>query len=224
MNMFQIKKIVDLSIDINEDTLVYPGDPHPSFKPMATIDKDGYNILQVCMGSQSGTHADAPYHFSEEGKTIEQCDLRLFTGMGIVVPVLGKQPHQPITLTDVEPYLKKMHEGMIVVFHTGWSQYNKTEQYFTHPYLALETVQAVLDRGVRTIAVDMINIDDTGTNEYPAHHLIVKHDGVIIENLTNLAAIDFPEPFFSFLPLKMTNADGAPIRAVAMDLTNTNRF
>lgn len=215
--MPKIKKIIDLSQEINRSTFVYPGDPHPSFEPIATIQNDGYNILQVCMGSQSGTHADAPYHFSNDGKTIDQCDLSLFTGEGIVIPVLDKEPHQPITLADVEPYLSAFYDQMIVVFHTGWSRYNQTDQYFAHPYLSIEAVQALLDRGVRTFGVDMINIDDTGTNAYPAHHLIVKYDGIIIENLTNLDEIDFDKPFFSFLPLKMTNADGAPIRAVAIE-------
>ncbi len=212
----KIKKIVDLSQQIHEQTQVYPGDPQPDFQPIATIERDGYNLLQVCMGSQSGTHADAPYHFAKEGKTIEECDLSLFVGEGIIIPVLGKQPREPITLEEICPYLSQMTPGKIVVLHTGWSDYNGTDQYFSHPYLSVEAAQAMLDRGIRTFALDTISIDDTGSNEYPVHHMIARDGGVIIENLTNLAAIDFPQPFFSLLPIKLSGADGAPMRAVAI--------
>ncbi|SHF03898.1 Kynurenine formamidase [Seinonella peptonophila] len=214
--MPKVIKIVDLSQNLDEQTQVYPGDPHPTFEPTATIENHGYNILQVCMGSQSGTHADAPYHFIQEGKTIEACDLSLFVGEGIIISVLDRKPHQPILLKDVSPYLPQMEPGKIVIFHTGWSKYNRTDQYYEHPYLSVEAAKAILDRGIRTFALDAINIDDTGTNEYPVHHLILGEDGIIIENLTNLAAIDFHRPFLSLLPLKMTGADGAPMRAVAL--------
>jgi kynurenine formamidase len=153
--MPKVQKIVDLSQEINKDTQVYPGDPVPSFIPAATIEKDGFNILHVCMGSQSGTHADAPYHFSYEGKTIEQCDLSLFVGEGIIIPAYTKKAHEPITRAEVESYVSEMGPGKIVLLHTGWSKYNRLPQYFEHPFLSL-------------------------------------------------------------LPLKMTGADGGPMRAVAM--------
>jgi kynurenine formamidase len=55
-----IRRVVDLSLAIDADTQVYPGDPHVRFAPAATIDKDGFNLLSVEMGSQSGTNCDAP--------------------------------------------------------------------------------------------------------------------------------------------------------------------
>jgi kynurenine formamidase len=42
--------------------------------------------------------------------------------------------------------------------------------------------------------------------------------GVIVENLTNLEAVDFPDPLLSVLPLRLRDADGAPVRAVALQL------
>ena len=50
------------------------------------------------------------------------------------------------------------------------------------------------------------------------HHLIADVSGVISENLTNLSSIDFADPFVSLLPLSFEAADGAPVRAVAMQL------
>jgi kynurenine formamidase len=50
------------------------------------------------------------------------------------------------------------------------------------------------------------------------HHLVAAVGGAICENLTNLAAVGVGDPFVSLLPLRLTGADGAPVRAVAMEL------
>jgi kynurenine formamidase len=42
--------------------------------------------------------------------------------------------------------------------------------------------------------------------------------GAIVENLTNLEAVDFAEPVVSVLPIRLADADGAPVRAVALQL------
>ena len=81
-----------------------------------------------------------------------------------------------------------------------------------------DACRALLDRGVRTIGLDTPSIDETPSATYPCHHMIAAAGGVIVENLTNLAAVDFPDPFLSVLPLRLTGADGAPVRAVALDL------
>jgi kynurenine formamidase len=41
---------------------------------------------------------------------------------------------------------------------------------------------------------------------------------VVVENLTALDQIDFSEPLITVFPLRLTGADGAPTRAVAMDV------
>lgn len=76
---------------------------------------------------------------------------------------------------------------------------------------------------MRTFGIDAINIDETPDDEhpgegFPVHHLIAERAGVIAENLTNLAAIDFAEPLISLLPIAFEAADGAPVRAVALQL------
>jgi kynurenine formamidase len=85
----KIKRIVDLSHRINADTQVYPGDPVPQLRPATTIDRDGYNVLHVSMGSQTGTHVDAPYHFLADGARIDAMELAMFLAPATVVDVRG---------------------------------------------------------------------------------------------------------------------------------------
>jgi kynurenine formamidase len=219
----RVGRIVDLSRRVDEDTQVYPGDPHVRLEPAATLAKDGVNVLGVHIGSHSGTHVDAPYHFVEDGGRIDAMDLDLFVGPAVIMDVSGKGPRARITVQDLQPYEGQLSEGVIAVVRTGWEDRYGTPEYYDHPFLDRRAAQLLVDAGVRTVAIDALNVDETvlegePPEGYPAHHVILGAGGVISENLTNLAAIDFPDPIVSLLPLKLGGSDGAPVRAVAMEV------
>jgi kynurenine formamidase len=215
-----VRRVVDLSVPLDDGTPVWPGDPPVRLTPAATVARDGYNLLAVHMGSQSGTHCDAPYHFDPGGPRIDELDLRLFTGPAILVDVRGLAARQAVGVADLGPW-ERFGPGTIVVLHTGWSAHRGTPRYADHPYLGADACRVLLDRGVRTIGLDTPNVDETPAGPeagYPCHRLIAAAGGVVVENLTNLEAVDFADPFVSVLPLRLTGADGAPVRAVALQL------
>jgi kynurenine formamidase len=218
-----VRRVVDLSVPLDDQTPVYPGDPPVRLSPAATVAHDGYTLLDVHMGSQSGTHCDAPYHFDSDGARIDELDLRLFVGPGVVVDVRGLADRAAIDAGHLAPYLDSLGPTTLVVLHTGWSAHLRTPRYADHPFLGADGCRALLDRGVRTIGLDTPNIDETPDSthpegDWPCHRMIAAAGGVIVENLTNLAAVDFADPFLSVLPLRLTGADGAPARAVALQL------
>lgn len=219
----KIVRIVDLSRALSADTVVYPGDPVPHIEQHATIERDGFNIVRVSMGSQSGTHVDAPYHFDGDTLRIDELPLDSFVGRGVVIDCRGVGVRERITLDSVRTDVERTQSGDIVLVHTGWAAHYGTDVYFDNPFLDAELVGALLDRGVRTFGIDALNIDETPNDEhrgegYPVHHLIARASGVICENLCNLESIDFREPLVSLLPLKFAGIDGAPVRAVAMEV------
>ncbi len=219
----KIVRVVDLSHTINASTQVYPGDPVAKMTVHSTIAKDGFNLLSLEMGSQTGTHVDAPYHFDEDTEKIDELPIDRFVGTGRVIRVTGLAARAEITWAMVEPQVQKLDGAHIVLINTGWSKHFGTDEYFNHPYLTAEACQSLLDLGVLVFGIDSINIDETPdeTHEgvgFPVHHLIAKKAGVISENMTNLEAIDFENPLISLLPIKLEAADGAPVRAVAMQL------
>jgi kynurenine formamidase len=223
-NRLRIAKIVYLSLAIDADTQVYPGDPHVRFSTAATIEADGFNLLHIEMGSQNGTNCDAPYHFVETGARIDEVALDLFAGPAVIIDVRHRGAREKITVPDVAPYLAELGPGVIAVFHSGWERYYRTDTYLDHPYLGADACRALLDAGVRTICLDVLNIDETPDDDHPgegwpAHLLVAQAGGIVVENLCGLDKIDFPDPFLTVFPLPLTGADGSPTRAVAMQLT-----
>ncbi|TDW29406.1 cyclase family protein [Cryobacterium psychrophilum] len=219
----RINKVVDLSLVINAETQTYPGDPEARFLVHSTIERDGFNLLSVSMGSQTGTHVDAPYHFDEAAPKIDEIPLDRFVGRGVIVDARGLGARGVITWEHISPLADQLEPGVIVLLHTGWSEHYGTPTYFENPYLDADACRRMIALGVRTFGIDAINIDETPDDEhpgvgFPVHHLIADVGGVISENLTNVAAIDFGEPLISLLPIAFEAADGAPVRAVALNL------
>jgi kynurenine formamidase len=219
----RIERVVDLSIVLDEGTQTYPGDPVPGLSVATTIEADGFNLLHVRIGSQSGTHVDAPYHFIAEGPVLEDTPLHRFVGPGVVVDVSQHDPRQPITWPDLEPWAERFGPGTIVALRTAWSdRHLGTDRYFAHPFLEVGACRRLLDLGVRTVAIDALNVDETvvdGEPAFPCHLEFLGAGGVFSENLTNLGAIDFPDPLIMLMPIRLGgDADGAPCRAVALDV------
>lgn len=219
----EIVRVVDLSREITADTVVYPGDPVPHIAQHATIAKDGFNLVSVEMGSQTGTHVDAPFHFDDATEKIDEIPLHRFVGRGVILHADGVAARERITLDSVRADAESTRPGDIVLVHTGWARHYGEPSYFDNPFLDAGLVAFLLERGVRTIGLDALNIDETPDDEhpgedFPAHHLIADVGGVICENLCNLESIDFADPFVSLLPIKFVGIDGAPVRAVAMEV------
>ena len=64
---------------------VYPGDPEPEKKVLKSMDKgEVYNLTAFNMCAHNGTHVDAPFHFINDGKKLDEIDLEAFVGMAYV--------------------------------------------------------------------------------------------------------------------------------------------
>lgn len=214
----KVKKFVDLSWDLTEQTPIYPGDPEPKITVATTLEKEGYNLSGVYVGTQTGTHVDAPYHFSSDGAKIDEMELDFFFGEAVVIRVTDKKAREEITMEDVMPYDGKIKEGTIVLFNTNWYKKVGTEEFFEHPYVSGEVAEYLVKKGVRFLCIDTINADQTGGTEFPVHDLFSEKRLMIGENMAYFDHIDFENVVVAAFPLKIVGTDGSPVRAVAMEI------
>jgi kynurenine formamidase len=218
----RVRRLVDLSAPVDEATVVFPGDPAPRLEVHSTIERDGFNLLRLQLGSQTGTHVDAPYHFEETGARLHELPLERFVGRGVLVEARGLPPRTPVTWDLFEPIADRLGEDCVVLLHTGWSRFYGSPAYFEHPFLDAHACRRLLELGVRTICIDAVNIDETPDEAhpgagYPAHHLIAAAGGVIGENFRNLDQLSWADPMVMLFPIALQGSDGAPVRAVAVD-------
>lgn len=206
--------VIDLTHTIAEGMPVYPGTEPPSIRQANTVERDGFAEKLVSMYSHTGTHIDAPAHMLPGAPTLDQLDAAHFVGTACVVDVAGQARIERTLLESQIPLL----EGCdFVLFHTGWSRYWGEERYFdAFPVLSLEAAQWLAVRGLKGVGFDAISVDSVGAAEMLNHHVFFRAGMICIENLTGLDALIGKRFLFSCLPLKLAEADGSPVRAVAI--------
>ncbi|MFB4281246.1 MULTISPECIES: cyclase family protein [unclassified Nonomuraea] len=212
-----MSELVDLSVPIETGMPVYPGDPEVSVGPALTVARDGVNVLALHLGSQSGTHVDAPVHIDDTLPALDELPLERFCGPAVVVDARGLAPRSAIGAAAFEG-VEEVRAGTIVLVATGWSAYWGSADYPAHPYLSEEAAGLLVERGVRTVGIDALSVDPTPAEDFPAHRVLCGAHAVIAENLTGLDRLlevrGRPIEVF-LLPLRLPGADGAPVRAVA---------
>src|SRR5437868_2483942 len=151
-------ELVDLSVPIVTGMPVYPGDPEVEAVPALTVAESGVNVLRLHMGSQSGTHVDAPFHIDDALPRLDELPLTRFTGPAAVLDARGLPPRTPI-LPDALP--DGLAPGVVLLIATGWSSHWGTDAYLAPPSLAPETAEAIITHGVRTVGIDALSVDRT---------------------------------------------------------------
>ncbi|MFE6922177.1 cyclase family protein [Nocardia sp. NPDC057663] len=212
-------RLIDLTLPIHTGMPVFPGDPEVLLEPALRVSTDGVNVLRVHLGSQSGTHVDAPAHLDDSLPTLDELPLERFIGPAQIVDARSVPARGAIgvDLFDID-----LAPGSVVLIATGWSSHWGTVDYLTHPYLEPDAAQTLVDAGIRTVGIDAPSIDPSEADDLdlPAHRILCGAHAVIAENLTGLDQLVSAQAAgesieVSLFPLRLTGADGAPIRAVA---------
>lgn len=210
-------EVIDLSHYIEEGMQIYPGDPEPKIEPCLIHDRDYCHVDRLSLGSHTGTHIDAPYHFLKDGKKISDFPADKFIGRAVVVNVTDLKGNQEIPLERLLPYDPFIQKDIILLFMTGYDEYFGQEAYLSHPYLSAQAAGHLVKKGVKIVGTDALNIDSTQNEDFAAHDILLSSDILIIENLCKLKHVtEYQDAIFSFLPLKLAGTDGSPIRAACL--------
>ena len=205
-------KIIDLTHTISSQTPVFPGTPSVQMETFFTVEKDGFREKLFQIASHVGTHMDAPAHMISGGRYLDNFTVEAFMGSAALVdvrstanPELGPEVLDGIPAVD------------FILFHSGWSAKWGTAEYFkSYPYPGEALAEALVKRSLKGIGLDTISADAAESRDYKTHHILLQNEILIIENLTNLSHL--PDTVFEFyaFPLKTAEADGDPVRAVAV--------
>ncbi len=210
-------KVIDLTHTISPGMPVFPGTEPPMFEPANTLEKHGFIEKKLTMYSHTGTHIDAPSHVMEKGFTLDSFPTDRFIGQGWVLDAwsLGCKTIERKHLLPLE---NQVGEIDFLLLYTGWSRYWGRESYFQgFPVLSLDAASWLADNfNLKGVGADTISIDHEESKIFEVHKLLLKKQIFVLENLTNLEFLIGVNFMFLGLPLKTANADGAPIRAVAI--------
>ena len=211
-------KVLDLTLTVSDKIPTFPGSPHPCLIPWENIKEDGYNLELLFLSSHTGTHMDAPHHFLEKGAKIHEISLKKLVSETVLIKS-RKKSNESITKTDIQKFEKKY--GKIdgfssVIFFTGWQRNLQQKYYFTkNPGLSVSAAKYLALKKISLVGIDSPSIDLGTDSKFSVHQIFAKKGMLIVENLAGLEKIKSSKFYLVVLPLKLKNATGSPVRAIA---------
>jgi arylformamidase len=197
-------RIIDISRSLSGDLKSWPGDTAFEFGlPVRRGPKVNVNVGAFRCSTHAGTHADAPFHYSDSATTVDQLSLGLFFGEAEVIDARGSGR---IEFTGSSRTPER------VLFRTdGWLDTHNFPS--SVPTLTDEAITNLRNAGVRLVGVDVPSVDEIDSHSLP-NHLALQEAGITIVESLWLKGIDAGRYTFAGFPLNITGADAAPVRAV----------
>jgi arylformamidase len=206
-------KYYDVSVPISGATPVYDGDPPVEISlKLSMADGDFANVSQICMGVHTGTHVDAPNHFIEGTRRVEDLDLHSLIGPCIVVEI-------PNDVFAIGPgHVSGIPDAARILFKTRNSEFWSDpvagfRKDFT--FITPEAAKALVEKGIRLIGIDYLSVEAFDAKTPDTHIAFLEKEVVILEGL-DLRNVPPGKYELICLPMKFAGGagDGAPARTV----------
>ena len=192
-------KIYDISQEVLS-SVVFPGDPSPKREVLASL-KEGAvcNLSFLSMCAHNGTHIDAPYHFIEDGKTVDEISLERLVGYCYVA-----EYNDVLSANDARSLLRcarvRSPEAAKRILLKGRAT------------VSLEAAEAFAEAGIVLIGNESQTV---GPEDAPiaVHQVLLSREVVLLEGI-RLSEVPTGVYLLSAAPLNFAGADGSPCRAV----------
>lgn len=204
--------MIDISQAVDRNTVVWPGDTPFTDEWVMTIPGGcSCNVSTIRMSVHCGTHADAPFHFIEDGKKTGEVPLDSFVGPCQVVAVKNEECVQAsdlegIDLESVERILFKTKRPCTA---TTWRD--------DFAYMGTDAAKLLAASNVCLIGIDTPSMDPMTSQTLDAHKIMSGAGLVWLENL-DLSQVDPGRYELIALPLKLSQSDAAPVRAILREI------
>ncbi|QKG28321.1 cyclase family protein [Campylobacter sp. RM16187] len=199
-------KIIDLSPVLSSKMQIYPGDAPLLIEQ--NLD-GGFCTGNLSMSLHVGSHTDFAMHCGMNTAASEEISLSYFVGEAVCIGV--KANLNEAIKFQIQPHPKN---AQILLLNVHCEFKDEQDFFINSPFLDEDFLNLAQQNGFKTIATNLSTIDAHGSN---LRHKEAFERGVqIIECLVNLKPLEDKTFFFSAAPLKIANADAAPLRAYAI--------
>lgn len=207
-------RLYDISRPLHNGMTVWPGDTDFDLKPMGRLAKgDTVNTTSLTLSAHTGTHVDAPFHFTADGVTLEKVDLSAYWGPAQVVTV--QKGDGPLVPADFAGY--ELGRAPRLLVHSPASAADRSVFHQEFVYPSPELADYLGGLGVVLYGTDAPSMDAAGSSSLDGHHALQRNGILILEGLDLSEVPDGLYELAAF-PLKVVDGDGSPVRAVLRTL------
>jgi len=211
--------LLDLAHPIHTGTAPWPGTPsvETRFLDRAAAtrpDERHSNSTRFAMNIHCGTHLDAPFHFFDSGRTVDQIPLSQTYGLATLVRLPQCGAGGAVTVDDLRPHEASLRKTRKLIVQTDWSSRWLQQDFFeAYPDISVEAARFCVACGVELLGTETPSVDHV---PHETHLELLGNNVVIVECLRGLGQVTADEFVFAAIPLNLAGRDGSPVRAVAI--------
>jgi arylformamidase len=200
---------IDVSMSIQPGMVQWPGDPAVQLRQVSSMDAgDDCNLTHLDLSAHTGTHMDAPRHFTRHGVSMSAWSPDDTVGFCRVIAI---EDDEAIRAAELAPHAPQPGERILFKTRNSLRRSAVFDEGFI--YIAHDAAQLLAAAGVRTVGIDYLSIGGFHKDLIETHVAILGAGIWVIEGL-DLSAVQPGAYELNCLPLKLEGADGAPVRAL----------
>jgi len=199
---------------------VWPTSPLPVFEPIALVPRDGYSVERMTCLTHTGTHVDAPFHFLEDGASVDQIPPIQLVGTAALLDLREAPDGVVLRRSTLEEHWPSTRRPEIVLLETGWSHRRSHTQQYLYEFPGLEPAAAefLVEKRIKGVGIDTLGIDPYANTKFEAHKILLRKGIWIAEALDHLDELrEDVEYLVVVAPLKISGGSGAMARIFAME-------
>ena len=224
-------RVVDLTHTMGPDFPTFTGGQNLELETIVTLDRDGYTMYRWLLVEHTGTHMDAPFHFSNDGQSIDQIPIDRLVVPLTVVDIAARAEDDPdtrLTPDDLRAWEAQhgpIPAGACVAMHSGWERRlgsdgfrNADSDGVMHfPGFHDEAAAFLMEeRDVAGIAVDTLSLDYGASADFAVHYRWLPSNRWGLEAVANLAELPPAGATLVTGSPKVKGATGGPSRVIAL--------
>lgn len=226
------KNIIDLTYTLDTEFPTFGGEVHFTLEKVHTLEKDGYNLNKWHVNEHTGTHIDAPLHFSAGNTSVDEIPIEDLIVPLAVIDIAEKtaaNPDSQLTVEDIKNWEAKngrLPDKCCVAMYSGWGKKVGSMESFRNvgadgkmhfPGFSLEAVKFLMEqRSVNGIGVDTLSLDYGMSENFDVHYNWLPGNRWGIENLANLDKVPASGAQIIVGAPKVKGGTGGPSRVIAL--------
>ncbi len=222
-------KAEDLTHELYDTFPTFFGGQQVFYDKKFSFEKDTFNLYEMRIGEHTGTHIDAPLHFSADGKSVAELPVEDLIAPLVVIDIRAKadaDPDAQLTPDDIKAWTDangELPQGAIVAMNSGWDAHLSTDKFrnaddkgtMHFPGFHIEAIEQLLETSAKAIAVDTLSLDFGQSPDFIVHNTWLPAGRYGIEGLANLGALPASGATIVVGAPKVRGGTGGPARIFA---------
>lgn len=221
--------VADLTHELHEEFPTFFGGQQVFYDKKFSYEKDTFNLYELRINEHTGTHIDAPLHFSADGKSVAELPVEDLVAPLVVVDIRAKaagNADAQLTPDDLKAWIDAngdLPEGAVVALNSGWDAHLGTDKFrnadaegkMHFPGFHVDAIHQLLEGSAKAIAVDTLSLDFGQSPDFAVHNTWLPAGRYGIEGVANLGNLPAKGATIVVGAPKVRGGTGGPARVFA---------